>query len=272
MELLLAAVAVSFIVAGLAAARGALPSLPSSKPSAPTDTSKSRPRAQLVPTPGKPQSAARVRELEAELRAVWPEVTGLSTPMPEGAVEIACAQALMEGCAAWGHYNYGCYQCSKGSQGGATYTCEVHQDSSPNADGSQTTFNVGFRAYNNPRDGARDFLDSIVKKFGGVQGLQAGSAIDFARQIYLNGYFGGFNPETPQGGGFKDWPTKWATTIAYLKSLPGLPERAAKVKASEDQAAGRIALYALGIGKRLPEVAAALDHSTVAAYLPADLA
>jgi hypothetical protein len=260
-----------------AAGGGAAPALPGAAtpkalPSGPSDL----PAATLTPRAGNPATAQRVRDLDRLLVAAWPKVTGLSTPMPDAARVLADAQAVAEGCLAWGGHNPGCYQCNPPAQGGEHYTCAVHTDTRPdpkNPGGPSIPYETGFRQYDSPEAGAEDFLRSItVKPFPALAELRAGSALDFARALGLAGYFEGFDPDSKNGGSVLDWETRWAPSLAYLARRGGLEKRAAKAKTTPERVAGRIAVYARGIGERAREVAAALGMSTVPVTLPADLA
>lgn len=255
-------------------------------------TRTNRARANLTPKPGSEQQAERIRALAEQIKKCWPDVTSSSGPS-DAALELALAQAAGETGygQGWGKdsdmngsWNIGAYQCSKGSSGGATYKCVEHKDSRPdpaNPGGPNIEYTTGFRFYLDAEgrtaaeNGARDFLASItVKPFPALEQLKSGSVLDYAARIGSLGYYEGFNPESPQAGSIKDWQSKWSDSLSYLKSRYGaeLEKRAARVKATPEQVAGRWCLYARAMGRHLPEIAAALGHSDVAAYLPADLA
>lgn len=237
--------------------------------------------------PKQGSSAPRIVALADLLRQVWPEVTGLGD-IPAGALEIALAQAGAEGTSygqGWDgdmarSWNVGSYQCPKGATEGPTYRCVKHRDSRTNADGSSTEYITGFRFYvpaegrSAAQNGARDYLTSItVRPFPALAQLQSGSVLDFAARIGTLGYYEGFNPESPMGGRITDWRSRWSTSLGYLADTyqGELRSRAERVKATPEQVAGRICLYARSMGKRLPEIVAALGHAEASAYVPEDV-
>ncbi len=253
------------------------------------------PMAILQPKPGTETTAKRIRTLGDLLTTVWPTVTGEPGDIPSAALEMALAHAGAEGTGygqGWdgdmaGSNNVGSYQ---GSTETSWYKIVNHKDSTPQSDGTSKEYTTGFRYYldgvgpdGQPHTAAEnaaiDFLTSITKKpFPALAQLKSGSVLDYAAQMATLGYFEGFNPESPMGGGVKDWRTRWALSVDYVLNA-WASQVAARVKrlaavhhdATAEQLAGRICLYARSMGLRLPEIAAALSHAQVLAQVPADL-
>ncbi len=245
------------------------------------------PLAVLAPAPGNPQTEQRIRALADRIRRVWPDLT--SAELTPAALEVLLAQAGGEGTGygqGWGgdmagSNNVGSYQVGSGPRDTSYFRGVDHVDHKPDG----TPYTTPFRYYINgttpdgkSRDagdaGAWDFVRSVVvKPFPALPAILSGSVLNYAFDQGVNGYFEGFDPETPMGGNVKDWQTRWADSIRYLlaKNPTALARRAAKVKATPERVAGRMAFYARGMGHHLPVIAHALGHERVYATLPKDL-
>jgi len=237
-------------------------------------------RVVVLPKPGKPETAARIRDLAGNFDKVWTDVTKQPAPMPPPAKLIALAQAAAEqsGFGAFLNGNVGSYQCplKKGqpAQSTAYYDCVEHEDSSPDArGGGNVTYKVPFRQYKDgttpdgksrtaKEAGAWDFLTSItVKPFPALPELLAGDLLGYARKQYGQHYYEGFNL-SPEG------MTAYAPTISKLIA-GGVPVR--KAGETPETVAGRIAFYAAAMARSLPELTAALGYDSAPVNVPADL-
>lgn len=272
------------LVARAYAKRGEAPGGPTALPGGPSSTSPaSQPSglAALTPKAGNPARAQRIRNLATLLRQVWPEVSGESGPMPAAALEIALAQSGLETTfgggwsdkspgSAWAtkhpelppqgdmrdSNNFGAHHCRPGDKGGANYKCVPYGDTRPASAAeiaagkpAQIRFDVDFKSFSSPLDGAKDFLASIIKDFPAKAELLAGDVHAYAlrqgpkyrkdepqNQLVLgkpytggNYYYGGF------GATMED------RVLGYDKAIAGF----------------------------LPEVAAALGQDKVYATVPA---
>jgi hypothetical protein len=235
--------------------------------------------ATLTAKPGNPATAARIRALAELLQKVAPDVIG--RPLSPAALEVALAQAAAEMTGygqGWdgdmkGSFNVASYQCGGAQKDTSYYRCVVHQDSRPQADGTQKTYTTGFRYYIDgatpdgkarpaPEAAAWDFLTSVTspKRFDLGKELDSGDVLAYALGGYRHHYFEGFNLSA-EG------------QAAYRATIDRLVQAGVSTKGTETapQVAGRIALYAGSMGRALPEIAAALGHDRVYATAPADV-
>jgi hypothetical protein len=171
----------------------------------------------LLPKPGDPARAERIRALAVNLARYWPELTGETEPMPPQALELVLGQAGLESTfgAGWsdhtakgggdmrGSNNFGARQCGQ-SGPGAAWTCVEYGDTSPNADGTSTPYAVTFRYFRDAEgrsaaeNGAYYFLRDLVKTWPVVPQLKAGDIGAYVKRLgpdKANGglyYYGGF--------------------------------------------------------------------------------
>ncbi len=245
--------------------------------------------------PGKAEVAGRIRSLADRIEKVWPSVTGVSGPVPPGAMEVMLAQAAAEqtgygqGWEMTG--NVGSYQCS-GTTGTSFYDCAPHGDSRPTPSG-QVPIQAYFRKYKNgvtpdgvSRDaleaGAWDFVRSVTKSpFPALDEILSGDVLYYARRQFGNHYFEAFNL-SPQGfEAYAPWPEKLVADGVPL--FPAKGGRQIGVSqpdgtwrptgtnaippglATPMMVAGRVVFYAAAMARSLPEIAAALGHTKVEA-------
>lgn len=97
-----------------------------------------------------------------------------------------------------GSNNWGAVQCGQAaiSQGAA---CISWQDTHPDG----RTYDVGFRKYASPAEGAADVVRNLTKQRPSVWEVMRakGSLADFARAMRVERYYGGFCPQATKAGG-----------------------------------------------------------------------
>ena len=226
------------------------------------------PRAAIVPKPGDPGRAARIKAAADLFEKVWAAASGKPGPMPLPAKLLALAQAAAEGTGfgqGWdgemrGSWNFGSYQAGS-YQAGATWRRVDHRDSRPDpAGGPNKEYITPFRYYTDgegrsaAENGALDFLRSItVKPFPALDALTLGDVLRYCRTQYGNHYFEGFNL-SPSGH------AAYAPSVARLVAgdVPPGPPPVRRAGETPEGVAGRIVFDAASMTRNLPEIAAAL--------------